>query len=397
MAYAPYNIDTIRTYARKFSDILDTSGELSSVEIGDGNLNLVFKVSDRRGKSLIFKQALPYARVVGESWPLTTDRNRIEYDALRTHGTYAPQWVPQLYDVDIEQAVMVMEDLSDYRVMRTALIEGYKGTALYSKLGEYLAHTLFFTSDLAVNPSQKKLAVRNFINPELCRITELLIFTDPYYDADTNDIPSDIVDEAHALWADEDLKCQVAQLKMAFLTRAEALLHGDLHTGSIMVRGDDLRVFDAEFAFYGPIAFDVGLLIGNIVLNLVSNGPEFTDAAAADYWHTAIMTVWETFTERFSALWMEHAVDPVLSLTAYRETYLNRLLQETLGFAGAEVIRRTMGLAHVKDLDGIADPVARKRARLLALQVGRWSIVHAHAIPCINDYVDGLRRLLSPR
>ena len=38
-------------------------------EVGDGNLNLVFIVEGTAG-SVIVKQALPYVRLVGESWPL---------------------------------------------------------------------------------------------------------------------------------------------------------------------------------------------------------------------------------------------------------------------------------------------------------------------------------------
>ena len=38
-------------------------------EVGDGNLNLVFIVTSRAG-GVVVKQALPYVRLVGESWPL---------------------------------------------------------------------------------------------------------------------------------------------------------------------------------------------------------------------------------------------------------------------------------------------------------------------------------------
>ena len=51
-------------------------------EIGDGNLNYVFKLDDGE-KSIIIKQALPYAKVVGESWPLSIKRATIESKALK--------------------------------------------------------------------------------------------------------------------------------------------------------------------------------------------------------------------------------------------------------------------------------------------------------------------------
>jgi 5-methylthioribose kinase len=50
--------------------LFEENSNLLCNEIGDGNLNLVFKVKDSKTEeSIIIKQALPYAKVVGESWP----------------------------------------------------------------------------------------------------------------------------------------------------------------------------------------------------------------------------------------------------------------------------------------------------------------------------------------
>ncbi len=70
-------------YAQQFAGIDNPSELVSAQEVGDGNLNLVFKVFDRQGVSrAIVKQALPYVRCVGESWPLTLDRARLEAQTL---------------------------------------------------------------------------------------------------------------------------------------------------------------------------------------------------------------------------------------------------------------------------------------------------------------------------
>ena len=49
----------------------------SITEVGDGNLNLVFIVKGDRG-GVAVKQALPYVRLVGESWPLQLSRAHYE-------------------------------------------------------------------------------------------------------------------------------------------------------------------------------------------------------------------------------------------------------------------------------------------------------------------------------
>lgn len=55
-----------------------------------------------------------------------------------------------------------------------------------------------------------------------------------------------------------------------FCERTQALLHGDLHTGSIMVTQTSTKCIDPEFGFYGPMGFDVGAFLGNLMLAYVS-------------------------------------------------------------------------------------------------------------------------------
>ncbi len=50
------------------------------------------------------------------------------------------------------------------------------------------------------------------------------------------------------------------------MTHGEALIHGDLHTGSVMVGGGRTVAIDPEFAFYGPVGFDLGAIWANAVI-----------------------------------------------------------------------------------------------------------------------------------
>ena len=50
------------------------------------------------------------------------------------------------------------------------------------------------------------------------------------------------------------------------MERQQALLHGDLHTGSLMVAPGAMYAIDAEFACVGPIAFDVGKMAANLLI-----------------------------------------------------------------------------------------------------------------------------------
>ena len=98
-----------------------------------------------------------------------------------------------------------------------------------------------------------------------------MVYTGPYIDAAENDWNPLVDDEVHAVRANWALKMAIADAKRAYTTHAEALIHADLHTGSIMLNADDTRVIDPEFAFFGPMAYDVAALLQNLVLNHLSH------------------------------------------------------------------------------------------------------------------------------
>ncbi|MCJ1461811.1 hypothetical protein MMC07_000410 [Pseudocyphellaria aurata] len=123
--------------------------------------------------------------------------------------------------------------------------------------------------------------IARFKNTELCRLTEQVIFTDPYYAAPVNRHTSPQLDDlADAFRNDAPAKAAAACLKLnalhhvdwracwqaKFCEQHQALLHGDLHTGSLMVTPSSTWMIDAEFAYYGPIAFDVCKLIANLLI-----------------------------------------------------------------------------------------------------------------------------------
>ncbi|MGO4497943.1 S-methyl-5-thioribose kinase [Paenibacillus sp. 2RAB27] len=379
-------------YARLIPQLFQPGSDLVSQEIGDGNLNLVFRITEAAtGKSIILKQALPYAKVVGESWPLTLDRARIESEALIIEEGLVPDLVPHVYAYDADLALTVMEDLSDHVIMRRGLIEGNQYPLFAEHIGRFLANTLFFTSDLGKNQQEKKIQLGRFINPELCKITEDLIFDDPYRDAETNNFEAAIRDATEQLWADNELHFEVAILRNKFLTEAQALLHGDLHTGSIFIKPDSTKVIDPEFAYYGPMGFDIGAVLANLLLNFAAqegwSKDEESRSAFRAYLTQTIKDVWTHFEENFRALWNEHGVDRVFTAPGFQDYYMINLLRDTVGFAGAKMVRRVVGLAHVADIDKIEDAAARERAQRMALMIGTASIRANRQVTTIDELI----------
>lgn len=71
----------------------------------------------------------------------------------------------------------------------------------------------------------------------------------PYIDHERNNFDPVLLPEVLSLRQDKALKLAVASLKHRFLSQAEALLHGDIHSGSIFVADGRLKTIDAEFGF----------------------------------------------------------------------------------------------------------------------------------------------------
>jgi 5-methylthioribose kinase len=379
--------------ARTIPNIFDAEGQLESREIGDGNLNLVFHVSQpSSGRSLIVKQALPYAKVVGESWPLTLDRARIESEALLIQDRLSQGLVPKVYHTDNELALTIMEDLSSHVIMRQGLMNDGVYPRFAEDISDFLAKTLFFTSDLGMNQQEKKLLVRSFANPELCKITEDLIFDHPYTDADTNSFDPHLQEDVNQLWSDTALHLEVAVLREKFLTHAQALLHGDLHTGSIFITPESTKVIDPEFAFFGPMGFDIGAVFANLLLHYAAQEHWSAEENARNhrrqYLIQTIRDIWVSFERKFRALWNEHGVDRIASTPGYQDDYMQRLLQDTLGFTGAKMVRRIVGLAHVADIDRIPDPAVRRKAQTIALSVGTRLIKNNRKTTSIEQLID---------
>jgi 5-methylthioribose kinase len=269
---------------------------------------------------------------------------------------------------------------------------------LADHLSTFMAEMLFRTSDLAMSADAKKTAQALLCqNTALCKISEDLIFTDPYRIAHLNRWTSPELDGlAAAFRADAPLKIAVQELKWAFLTRGEALLHGDLHTGSVMVTETDTRVIDPEFAFFGPIGFDIGAALANLMLSyLAQNGhPGEPDAIAAyrRWLLDTIEAVWTRFETKFLALWRKSATgdafvaelfaDPAgaEALETYRLATMARIFADSVGFAGAKMVRRILGLAHAEDLESIEDPKIRSACETKALHLARNLMLDRAAI-----------------
>ncbi len=330
-------------------------------------------------------------------------------------------------------ALIVMQYVPPpHLILRKALIRGDRLSSLAADLSEFMARNLFFTSSLHLTGPEKRAKVAFWSgNHGLCALTEAVVFTEPYcpevahnrwtspqLDAtvvalrtDGTCVPPFLnvslglntrTDQAsiHAqikhpsinspthLLTPVPLKLAVGKFKAKFMDATEALCHGDLHTGSVMVTEGSTKVIDPEFAFYGPMGFEVGALLANFWLNFFSQAGHGGLEKGYDAWVLAqTVTIWTSFVEKFVALWSDAtthkgelfkraAYSGVDELAATQEQFVRELLIDSLGFAGCKMIRRIIGIAHVEDFESIEDAEVRAKCESRALGMARELVVN---------------------
>ena len=389
--------EDVRRYAVEVLHRFAPEEPTECTEIGDGNINYVFRVrSLRDGHSVIVKQADRLLRSSGR--PLDMYRNKIEAAILKLEGELAPGLVPEVWHYDETMAATSMEDISDYKNLRKELSENRVYPHLAESISTFLANTLLPTTDLVLDAEEKKRRVKFFTNPELCKITEDLVLTEPYCDYKGRNIlfagNEDFVREH--LYEDAALHAEVASLRLNFMNNAQALLHGDLHAGSIFINEKGLKVLDPEFAFYGPMGYDIGNVIGNLFFawaNKAFTAPDAEEVMSAI--ETCIADTWDLTREKLEAKYDACVTLPLYRVPAFKNAYLDSILADSAGYAGTEIIRRTVGDSKVMEVMSVSDPKQRIPMERALVKLGIALIKNRRSYRVGRELTEAFRLILA--
>ena len=386
-----YTIPSIKEYFDEQKLFID--------EIGDGNLNYVFIVKSTvdTKKALILKQAVPYLRVMGEDFPLNKNRMNYEIRALKNFTDSSSSYIPKLYDTNEDMSTVIMQFLNEHIILR----EGMMKKVVYPKFSEhistYLAANLFKTSSLNLNSSEKRELIDDFNkNTELCKLSEDFVFTFAFMQHDTNDDSCKNNIDFKNLIEDMQFKKEVLNLKYKFMTQNDALVHGDLHTGSIMLNEHETFVIDPEFAFVGPYGFDIGALLGNLTMSYVSHITLNTNNEYTLWLINTITEVLEKFEDKFLALWSLQKESALLTigfiddehLEFYKQEFLLNILRDSVGFAGCKMARRMFGTSGVADIREIENKEVKEKAIHKTLNIAKRFVCEHKMIRCIDDVIN---------
>ena len=214
-------------------------------------------------------------------------------------------------------------------------------------------------------------------------------------------------DEVQAVRQNSELKLAIAEMKASYMTNGQALIHSDLHTGSIMANAAETKVIDPEFAFFGPWALTWARCWKtwcSTTCRTMHTRPTRTNAREYQaYLLDLVREIWQQFAEKFDALWRENNRGELMpaaywdypggdaAFAEYRRRYIAQLLQDTAGFGGCKMLRRMMGIVSVWDISSIDDPAQRAVAERLTIRIGsRWVLERAQ-ISSVDDLIGIVR------
>lgn len=404
MSYEVLDIKSVIDYAKNTPAISNVLGNgiYEASEVGDGNLNLVFIVCNpSSGASVVIKQALPYLRCVGESFPLGEQRMLFEIRSMLAYSHTVPSLVPKIFHTDETKYTMAMQNLSEHIIMRKGILECKKYPNFADDITDFIAKTTFSTSTFGMDSVKRTELALNFVtNTELRKLTEDFVFTFPYMHNETNRHNPLIQDAAEYIKTNGEFKSKAMELKYIFMTKAEALLHGDLHTGSVMLNEKETFVIDSEFAFLGPIGFDLGAVVANLIMASVAMEARGKDEYAGWLEDTAY-DVMNKFAQKYEKLlidgegamydneyWHETGKEHKISLA---KKITSDILKESVGFAGCKMARRQLGVAHILEIDSIEDAKERAKVETKVLDMAKEMVVNYKDI----DSAGELKQLIT--
>lgn len=393
--------NNILSYLKERMPEVDFSGEItvtaigdgsqSAEEAGDGYVNFIFIV--RTGtQSFVVKQSRDIARMSGAQ--MTLERNHLEYDAMKVFHAIAPNYVPQVYFIDDENRIFVMEDAStDGRMItRFQLNQNKMFPMMAAQCGEYLADTQFYTSELYLGTPEFRQLTCRFMNADMRPIMEDGLFIYKFGTPYDPSLGEEFLNFAKAVSEDPDYLTERHKMRHIYMSKAECLIHADLHTSNLFTGKDSMKVIDMEFSFYGPFSYDIGYLIGNLVSQYTSacfrDFPSEEDRETfKTYLLRMIRELYNAYVDRFCDNWEKYAKDIYQDVPGLKEAFRKNILFEMPGFASIVNWFRVAGEITYPDFEMITDLDKKRDAMAMSL-LADWQIMfHRYHYDNIDDFI----------
>ena len=390
--YFLMNEKDILEYSKEKLKYFDSKNKITCKEIGDGNLNYVYRVKNNK-KSVIIKQAGVHTRSNSSGRILDINRNKREAEILTYYGKKFQKLAPKIFYIDETMKLFIMEDLKDCIILRDALIKGKILYHLPEQITDFIIETTLSTADFFTDAFSKKNEVIKYTNKELCKISEELVFTEPFFNLLKENVFSKRLKKyvEKEFYKNKKLQFEAAKLKYEFMNNPQALIHGDLHTGSIFTNDKYIKVMDCEFAFYGPIGYDLGTLIANLIFSYVYHLNITNNKKFMRFIYNAINDIIKLFKKKFLIKFKKDIKDISAKNEEFKKYYLDNVLKYSFGICGLEIIRRTTGCARVKEIESVSDEKKRADIEYSLLKIGKEVIMQREKLIKVADFTKWLK------
>lgn len=114
---------------------------MTAIEFGDGNMNMVFKVSSE-ANSYIVKQAMPHGKINVKVYE-PIERAKFDAMSLELQKKYVQEYIPKHYFFDEIMSANTYEDLGSMLTLRKTFEQGIIIKDVGMITGMYLARMFF--------------------------------------------------------------------------------------------------------------------------------------------------------------------------------------------------------------------------------------------------------------
>lgn len=376
--------------------IISAVGEGKAEDDGDGFLNYVFRVSDGK-KKLIVKQGLTHGRLTDRHYSLPSDRGRREFDSMRLRKSIVPHLLPDLYFCDDENFVFVTEDVSRLKIIRFQLNKGIVFPKFATQAAEYLAKTLFYTSEYYLSTEDFRNLTVHFMNHRMRDIFDTNAFISKHT---AEQVFGQAFDPQYEhfikkLVFDPKVVLERYKLRHLFITKGEALVHGDFHTSNIFADQDEMKVIDMEYTFCGPLSYDLGYMQSHLLSQYASAAfrPFKTEQDRLTFQAYLLATMKEMYTsfcEQFICCWNQDAKEIYQNIPLLQEDFKKTILSEMTGFCGTSNMSRCSAPIGYPEYDIIEDRVQKHNATCLSMFLDNRIISRHEQYETIDEFINDI-------
>jgi|GEM_PF-5816009 len=334
---------------RGFLEGLGIKGELEIKEIRKGKVNYIFKLDDVKGKvTYILKKSDIYVSglksPIISKFEISVNRNYIEAKVLRyIYENISPKYVPKVIQIDKTESYFVMEYLDGYKDIRDIFIDMSKPKEFASKVSNMLVE--IYTNTAMVEEVLLGISDRCMLN-----ILIMILFKMPY---EKSVIKSNntLIDTEYFVKETKDAKLydHLARLIKRLVNEKEALLNGDLHLGSICYKNSEYKIYDFEFAFKGPIGYEVGKVIAHLIL----------------VYYYALSNNNIYFSKEILGEISKFYDEIIINLEKSNIFKIDQTKQDIMQYCGVELISRITGVLQLKYITNIKDEVKNEIQKLV--------------------------------